>query len=98
MEFGKLRDVAGHGVFAGEAHHDGEVGAVAFAGFGEGAEEMDGDGGDFCEVIGGDAAVEEALGGAPGAHGVGTAGTYADFENVEDGDRFHGGERSEGCV
>ena len=82
--------VDGVGGFAEEAEEDGAVGAVADAGEGERAVEVDVDlCGFFEEVCGGEFA-GEAEGGSHGAYGVGAGGADADFEEFEEAG-VHGG-------
>lgn len=67
---------------------DGDVGAVAFARFCQRAIKEDFDRIEFVEAVGFFEGAGEALGGTPGAEGVGTGGADAYFEHVEDGDGF----------
>ena len=72
------------GSFAGEAEEDSAVGAVADAGEGERAVEVDEDMVRAVEAACGVELADEAESGAHGADGVGAGGAYADLEELEE--------------
>ncbi len=77
------------GVVAIEAEDNGQVGAVAFAGFGEGAVELDPDFRELAQSAFFGDFPDEALGGAPGAHRMRARRADPDLKNIEDADSFH---------
>jgi hypothetical protein len=90
-------DAAGEGVDVGflrglafEADEKRLVGAVAFAGEGEGAVEVDFDAGGLVEDAGFAEAIEEAAGGAHRADGVRAARADANGEDFENANGAHG--------
>lgn len=87
----------GHRVVAIEAKNDGQVGAVAGAGFGQRTVEIDLYGYNVVKIAVAAQLAQKTLGSPPGAHGVRTAGADAHLENVENGDAFHGVKGAEKC-
>ncbi len=76
--------IDGVGCFAEEAEEDGAVGAMAEAGEGERAVEMDDDTSGAGELAGGVELLDEAQGGTHGPDGVRAGGSDADLEEFEE--------------
>jgi hypothetical protein len=67
---------------------DGDIGAMAFAGFSERAVEEDADFGEAFQAMLGTDGIDKALGGAPGAQSMRAGRAYSYLENIADGDGF----------
>jgi hypothetical protein len=83
------RGVAGLRILVREAQHDGHIGHVSTARFGERAVEIDlhlDDGVEDTDLL---PSPDRALGGAPGAQSVGARRSYTDLEDVKDADGGH---------